>query len=99
MEVLGLEQFNELAYSLQQEVANLRAQQPEWVSEPEAQRLTNISGRTLLRLRNQQALIWKHDHGVHYQRASLLAHNTSRSLRCGRLANLLASVATQANRS
>jgi hypothetical protein len=41
MEVPSLEQFNELAklvYSLQQEVASLRAQQPEWVSEPEAQR-------------------------------------------------------------
>lgn len=77
-----------------QELKELRAQLPEWVSEPEAQRLTNLSGRTLLRLRNQQVLIWKYDHGVHYQRASLLAHNASRSLGRGRLANLLASVAT-----
>lgn len=82
-----------------QELKELRAQLPEWVSEPEAQRLTNLSGRTLLRLRNQQTISWKHDHGVHYERASLLAHNASRSLGRGRLAALLASVATPATRS
>jgi hypothetical protein len=78
-----------LCQGLKQEVADLRAQLPEWVSEPEAQRLTNLSGRTLLRLRDQGKLVWKQDHGIHYQRASLLAHNAKRAIGRGRMAHLL----------
>ncbi len=78
-----------LCKDLKKEVADLRSQLPEWVGEREAQRLTNLSARTLYRLRIEQELVWKHDHGIHYQRASLLAHNAKRAIGRGRYAHLL----------
>lgn len=74
-------QFQQLASELRE----LKAALPDWVEEAEAQRLTGHSRTTLYRERqNPHSLIkWKQDHGVKYERASLLAHNTSRAVRRG----------------
>lgn len=68
--------------------AELAAQLPEWVDEHEAQRLTCLSSTTLWRERKnpRSLIVWKSDHGVRYQRASLLAHNHSRAIGRGYLA-------------
>lgn len=67
---------------LRAEVASLRAQLPDWVDQVEAERLTGLSETTLWRERqNPHSLIkWKSDRGVRYDRASLLAHNASRTI-------------------
>lgn len=71
-----------------EELRQLKASLPEWVDEAEAQRLTGLSRTTLFRERKSTTSLirWKQDHGVRYERASLLSYNKSRAVVRGSLA-------------
>lgn len=85
-QVVPYEEFaalREAFTSLQSEVATLKAAQPKWVREEEAQALTGLSQATLARERKKEntTLVFKTEGGLRYLRSSLLAFNEARSIR------------------
>ena len=88
MLTFDLTQFPEFQHLQQQcqqlaeQLREVQAQLPQWVDEVEAQRITGLSRTTMFRERQRpHSLIrWKQDHGVRYERASLIAHNHSRAV-------------------
>lgn len=77
--------------TLRQEVAALRARIPQWVTDKQAQKITGLSRDTLRRARQAigSLIVYKQDHGLHYDYDSLLRHNESRAIGRGRPARLL----------
>jgi hypothetical protein len=69
-----------LCTQVAERVSYLEAQLPEWVDDVEARRLTNLSTSSLRRVRARPSslIVYKHSR---YERASLLAHNESRTIR------------------
>ena len=91
-QVVPYEEFaalREAFTSLKSEVATLKAAQPEWVREDEAQALTGLSQATLARERKKETtvLVFKTEGGLRYLRSSLLAFNDARSIRRSPLKN------------
>jgi predicted mannosyl-3-phosphoglycerate phosphatase (HAD superfamily) len=68
---------------LRAEIAHLKAAQPEWVREQEAQQLTGLSQATLARARKRPdtVLVFKTEGGLRYLRDSLLAYNDACCIR------------------
>lgn len=84
------QEVQELQY-LRQEVAQLRARLPKWVTDEQAQEITGLSRDTLRRARKAagSVIIYKEDHGLRYDYDSLLQYNERRALGRGRLGRLL----------
>lgn len=76
---------------LKRENAELRARQLKWVTDAQAQQITGLSRRSLLRERQKPdtLIVHKEDHGVRYDSDSLLKHNTSRAVGRSRLRQYL----------
>lgn len=75
-----------------QELRQLRARHLKWVTDAQAQQITGLSRRALLRERQRPGTLlkFKLDHGVRYDYDSLIAHTESRAVGRGRMAHLLA---------
>jgi predicted mannosyl-3-phosphoglycerate phosphatase (HAD superfamily) len=74
-----------------QELKILRTRHLKWVTDEQAQEITGLSRRSLLRERQRPGtlIIYKEDHGVRYDYDSLLKHKESRAIGRGRMAQLL----------
>jgi len=82
------------------EIQALKDRQLKWVTDEQAQQITGLSRDTLRRHRQATGSIIVYQPApLRYDYDSLLAHNERRSLGRGRLANLLASVATPVTHS
>jgi hypothetical protein len=74
------------------ELKILRSRHLKWVNSEQAQEITGLSRRSLLRERQNpdSLIVFKEDHGVRYDYDSLLKHKESRAHGRGRLAQLQA---------